>query len=580
MKPRSGVALAALLLLPLGARPASPQEISNPELFGKSLEAAEKAVEFYGAWDDRAELDRMADIGYRIAQESSFRSFPFSFYLVDMPVPNAFALPGGHIFLTRGMLDLGLDDDMLAGLLGHEIAHVVRQHGLKIQRRATLLNILSQAALIGVVVTADNSRKPGGMPDPYGRTDNPAGDRIMGTAAAGIVISELLLRSYSREFEDEADEEGQRLAAAAGFNPKGTGALMTLMRERLPESKEYGYWRTHPFFEHRVRAADVRAEALKILGPSPADAYRQKTQEVLLAYKPPPRLRKDKDKVAEAPEPVLDLVKAAALTAWPKGEAAERLRLERLRGSRDEELEKPLLSRAYGRLVELYESEAEIVRGHDPDSRLLATLDEEVADFKARLEKLYPQAATVLTDGVFETDFLETFQKNYPGAPEQPRVALLLGDAYSRLGRSPDAVKQYLKAWRLAPGDEPGRVARQGLQNLAGVLDKLAPLQELAYQEGDPEIGERAEKRLASLAPSYKEIANGAQYLKEYPEGDYAGPVGQRLNALADNLYGELVLYQTVGDHAKALDRIQKILTHAPLSPAAEKLRERAVVEG
>ncbi len=578
MRRLSGVALAALLLVPLGARPASPQEISNPDLFGKSLEAAEKAVEFYGAWDDPDELRRMADIGYRIAQESSFRKFPFSFYLVEMPVPNAFALPGGHIFLTRGMLDLGLSDDMLAGLLGHEIAHVVHEHGLKIQRRATLLNVLSQAALIGVIVTADNSRKPGGVPDAYGRTDDPAGDRIMGTAAAGIVIGELLLRSYSREFEDQADEEGQRLAAAAGFDPAGTGALMDLMRERLPDSKEYGYWRTHPFFDHRVRAADVRAEALAIAEPVPADAYRTKTQEVLLAYKPPPRLRKEKG--PEGPDRVSDLLKAAALTAWPKGEAADRLRLERLRAARDEELEKPLLSRAYGRLAELYDAEARIVRELDPESRLLATLDEEIADFRGRLEKLYPQAAEVLAGGVYETDFLETFQKNYPEAPEQPRVALLLGDAYSRLGRPAEAVKQYLKAWRLAPDDEPGRVARRGLQSLAGVLDKLAPLQELAYQEGDPELGERAEKRLASLASSYKEIANGAQYLKEYPEGDYADAVGRRLNGLADNLYGELVLYQTVGDHAKALDRIHKILTHAPLSPAADKLREKAVVEG
>ena len=55
-------------------------------------------------------------------------------------------------------------------------------------------------------------------------------------------------------------------------------------------------------------------------------------------------------------------------------------------------------------------------------------------------------------------------------------------------------------------------------------------------------------------------------------------PVIERLNILADNLYGEVVLYQSVGDSVKAMERINKILTHAPLSPAAEKLRDRAVL--
>ena len=197
----------------------------------------------------------MAEIGYRVAQESNFRDFPLTFYLVDLPVPNAFALPGGQIFLTKGMLDLRLNDDMLAGLLGHEIGHVVLDHGMRMKRRATLLNVLSQALLAGVVISASRSdRQPGGIPDPYGGGSS-SGDLVLGTAAAGAVVSELLLRSYSREFEDEADDEGQRLAAGAGFDPDGTRQLMERMRAHMPETREYGYWRTHPFFEERVRAA-------------------------------------------------------------------------------------------------------------------------------------------------------------------------------------------------------------------------------------------------------------------------------------------------------------------------------------
>ena len=141
----------------------------DDELYGKSLEAAAQAVAIYGSWDDPAALARVSAIGYRVAQEAHYTDFPFSFYLADMAEPNAFALPGGQIFVTRGMLELGLDDDCLAALLGHEITHVVKRHGTRLERKAALLNVLSQAVLVGVAVAADKNRDPApNVPDPYG----------------------------------------------------------------------------------------------------------------------------------------------------------------------------------------------------------------------------------------------------------------------------------------------------------------------------------------------------------------------------------------------------------------------------
>jgi hypothetical protein len=87
-----------------------------------------------------------------------------------------------------------------------------------------------------------------------------------------------------------------------------------------------------------------------------------------------------------------------------------------------------------------------------------------------------------------------------------------------------------------------------------------------------------ASERLAQMSHVYDDVANGAEYLRRYPAGEYVVPVLDRLNVLADNLYGEVVLYQGFGDATKALERINKILTNAPLSPAAEKLRDRAVL--
>ncbi len=559
----------ACLLLGLVPSSAGAQEIAKEELFEKTLKAALQALAFYGRYDNPAEMQRVADIGYRIAQESKFQDYPYTFYLADMPEPNAFALPGGQIFITRGMLDLGLTDDMLASLLGHEIGHVVLQHGTRMQHKATLLNILSQALLVGVMIGASQSNNRNDVPtDPYGR-GNSTGDLIQGTAAAGAVISELLLRSYSREFEDEADDEGQRLAAAAGFDPNGTQQLMEKMLAHMPQSKEYGYWRTHPFFDDRAQAANVRDDLLKIQDPSSADEYRAKTQGLLLDFA-------ERSKIE--PE-LIPHLKEEALIAWPQGPAADGLRLEKLHVLRDVLESQNSLARDWSRLIAAYRSELEQVRQLTPESPLVAQLDEEVTSFDRYRRELYPKAVETFAGGIFETEFLETFASNYPESPERPDVALALGNAYSRLGRQSEAVEYYLEAFAAAPDSDAGERAARGLRGLAPYLDELSALQRLALESGDPELRDLAEQRLATLASEYEELANGATYLKTYPDGGQARVVSQRLDELAEALFGEVILYQSVGDHVKGIERIQQILTYAPQSPAAERLRARMVVE-
>lgn len=565
----AGLAALSSMLLVL---PAAGQEISNLKLYSQSLEAAATAVDRFGTVDDPVELQRVADVGYRLAVQSSFREFPFSFYLVDMSAPNAFALPGGHIFVTRGMLALDLNDDMLACLLGHEIAHVTQRHGTRMQKRAMWLTILSQAALLGVLVGA--SDEPENPNDPVRNQTSRKGSLVQGTAAAGLAISELLLRNYSRDFEDEADVEGQRLAAAAGFDPDGARQLWELMNSRIPQSREYGYWRTHPFSDSRMNAARVRAEELKILEGRPAEDYRTVTQKVILAYG-----ESDND------EPELEpFIKRSALTAWPQGPGAEKLRLEDLHQRRELLLAAQELERDYGKLVREYRLQIEEVRRLTPESAFLATLEKEMGALRDDVEALYPKALEVWKEGLFPTPFLETFASNYPTSDVLPEVALALGNAYSRLGREADAVDQYLRAVEAGPDTEAGQRALAGLRNLAPVLDELTALQQLRDRSAtgglaDPALEALAAKRLAEVVTTYKNIAHGADYLRQYPDGEHAAAVGERLEVLARNLYGEVVLYQGVGDHVKALERIQQILTHAPQSQAAENLRDRAVVD-
>lgn len=567
--------LLASLVLPAAT---AGQTVTNPDLYRKSLEAAAQAIRQYGLVGDPRVQERVTRIGYALASHSGFEKYPFTFAVIDMPIPNAFALPAGQIFVTRGMLDLDLSDDMLAALLGHEIAHVTEEHFLRLRRRATLLNVLSSLLTVGAIAADrasndDYYQGPGGI---WQRDGGNTADLLQGAQATSAVVGELLLRSYSRENEDESDEVGQRLAAAAGFDPDGARQLMAKMRAVIPQSKSFGYWQTHPFFDDRVRAAEARGRMIKAaeeVDTEAVDAFRQRTQSVLLAELDRP----DRKEIAA---PLEQAIKVAALAAWPKGPASDALRLERLHALREAEMEELELSRDYGTVINAYRDELEVVEMLTPDSELLATLRSEIDEMQGAVQALYPKAVEVLDGGIYETSFLQSFISNYPDSERTPEVALALGTAYSRLGREADAVEQLANVWKTAPESEHGVRAARGLRALVPLLEELAALEMLAEQERDEELGGLAAARLEQLAPKYQELRNGAEYLERFPEGAHADTVAARLDELAEHVYREMTLYQQLGDVAKAVDRASRILEYAPLSPAAERLTRSLEKEG
>ncbi len=563
---------ASLLATLLGVTtPAGAQRISNPGLFNTSAEAAYGTLAVYGVYDDPVELERLQRIGYAVARHSGFEDFPFSFYLVDMAIPNAFALPAGHIFITRGMIGLDLDDDMLAGLLGHEIAHVTEQHFLKMKKRATLFSALTQVLSIGTMYAASQM---GGdtWVDPYGyrRSTNTAAEVAQGMMAGSMVLSEMLLRSYSRSNEDEADEEGQRFAAAAGFDPAGTQRLMARMESRLPQDQSFGYWQTHPFFEERVRAAEARKDYFTVQTPKSDTPYRLQTQQVLLDFVASPLLQE------RELEP---MIKETALLAWPEGDLAEAIRLEQLHRQRDLVSELPPLERDYSRLLEAYEEHEREVRQRTPDSDFLSVLEAESQTLRRELADFYPTAVAQIDSEVTQVGILATFVRNYPASDRIPGVAMQLGESYARLRREKDAVENFLLAWNADPEGPLGARAQRGLRSLVSVLERLAAVQQLADQSFDPELQALAERRLDELVETYEELDNGGIYLREFPDRERSQRVEERQARLADEVYKEVVLYQGIGDQTKAVRGIERILTWAPLSPAARRLSQEATKE-
>jgi len=639
-----------------------PIVISDEKMMTEVMQELTEARREYGDDDDPAALARINRVGYALAQHADFYKYPFTFSLLNTPEPNSMALPSGDILVTSGMLTvIGPDDDMLACVLGHEIGHVIKEHYLHRSRRATLLGVLSNLLVAGVLISSAKNPPRTGVEGPYDPRygyDPGGGNRIEGAAAASLIFSELMLRSFSRDQEDEADAVGQRLAAEAGYDPEGAERVWKVMQAQAPQIREYGYLQTHPFAEERTRAAEARKGSWSIQRPMSAALFRQRTQQVLVAYaqrqrykeltSPKKRQQRQPDNPGrsevplEPPKPPLtvsELVNEMALATWPLGKTADSIRLARLRHFRDTKLAecppRPGTAEAqpaarsqggqgspggrrggggrggsgrgngdsggmqiaripgmeagacapelhdYGAVVRAYRKELAEIQSLDPMGPmppLAPTLNGEIADLEAQRQALYPHTLEVWNGGVYETAFLVAFVSNFPDSPEVPKVALALGDAYSRIGSEAEAVSQYLTAWKAAPDSSFGQRARTGLRNLTPNLKELAALQELAYQDRDPEMKRLAGERLATISHTYDDLANGAEYLRRYPGGEYVVPVLDRLNVLADNLYGEVVLYQGFGDATKAIDRINKILTNAPLSPAAEKLRDRAVL--
>ncbi len=186
-----------------------------------------------GVYDD-PELQRYVnDIGRQLAQVSHRPNLPWSFTIVDNPAINAFALPGGYIYLTRGILAYLDDEAELAGVLGHEIGHVTARHAAQAYTRQ---------AQAGIGLTILSIFVPGTAP-------------FADLGAAGLSV--LFLR-HGRDAELEADRLGVEYGSGAGFDPAGVPRfLATLARVNSLSERGVPNWlSTHPDPGARVVKAE------------------------------------------------------------------------------------------------------------------------------------------------------------------------------------------------------------------------------------------------------------------------------------------------------------------------------------
>jgi len=189
----------------------------------------------YGVYEDQKLNAYLNDMCQRLAKVSHRPNLPYKFEMVDASAVNAFAVPGGYVYFTRGILANLNSEAELAGVMGHEIGHITARHSAQQYSRA-------QLAQFGVLV--------GGLF---------LGDLVSGVAQLGVGM---LFLSFSRDNERQADELGVEYASKAGYDGKELAGFFETLERMNPGSDRSGlpgWFSTHPSPEDRVVA--VRKEA-------------------------------------------------------------------------------------------------------------------------------------------------------------------------------------------------------------------------------------------------------------------------------------------------------------------------------
>ena len=198
--------------------------------------------------EDAQITEYINDIGHRIAAQTNDGDHTFTFFVVDDPNINAFALPGGYIGVHTGLIEATRSEDELAGVIAHEIAHVTQRHIARAVHANSRQSLLTTALMLGAMVLG----AAGG-----------GGDAVQGAMAIAQGTAAQQQINFTRSNEHEADRIGIGALAAAGFDPHGMASFFEVMSRQnttSPELRLPEFLRTHPVTTARIAEARNRAQ--------------------------------------------------------------------------------------------------------------------------------------------------------------------------------------------------------------------------------------------------------------------------------------------------------------------------------
>ncbi|HEY1953432.1 MAG TPA: M48 family metallopeptidase [Gemmatimonadaceae bacterium] len=259
-----GVAITCSLL---GCGISQQQEVQMGQQYAQQINAQLPIIQ-------DPELNRYINVlGDSIARLTSRSDLDWHFFIVDAQEVNAFAVPGGFVYVNRGLIQRADQMDELAGVLGHEIGHVLRRHTVKQMEKEQGANI--GITLACILTSICNSQAAG---------------------AAINVAGGAVFARFSRQDEAEADDEGFKNTVRAGISPVG---MVTMFQKLLDERKTKpagvdAWFQTHPLEEDRINAVQARINQLPPaelarLGTDTRNFHAFKARIQSLPPSPPPR---------------------------------------------------------------------------------------------------------------------------------------------------------------------------------------------------------------------------------------------------------------------------------------------------
>ncbi|MFY7998565.1 MAG: M48 family metalloprotease [Candidatus Kapaibacteriota bacterium] len=211
-------------------------KISPQQEVAMGLQAAPQMAQQYGGLTRDANAQALVEgVCRKLAALPKVREsgYPFEFHvLADEKTINAFALPGGQTFITMALLRRLDSEGQIAGVMGHEIAHVLARHSAERMAKQELTQGLSGAAVLA--------------------TYDPSNPRSMGTAQVAMMIGNLVTMKFGRDDELESDNLGVRFMAEAGYDPRGMVRVMEVLASAGGGSRQPEFFSTHPNPDNRI----------------------------------------------------------------------------------------------------------------------------------------------------------------------------------------------------------------------------------------------------------------------------------------------------------------------------------------
>lgn len=254
----SGLLAALLVVVSCSTNPATGKRqialISEQQEISMGREADGQIQKELGLYPDQELQAYVNRLGQKLAKDSERPELPWTFRVVDDPVVNAFALPGGYIYVTRGLMAHLTSEAELVSVLGHEIGHVTGRHSVEQMSKAQLAQV---GLLAGAILSPE-------MADQYGNL-----------ASTGL---QLMFLKYGRDDEREADDLGFRYLNQEGYDPREMGKVFEVLRRvggREKQGKIPNWLSTHPAPEDRIER--INAQVAKLGGDFSGRTVNQET---------------------------------------------------------------------------------------------------------------------------------------------------------------------------------------------------------------------------------------------------------------------------------------------------------------